>query len=131
MLNYHVCIAEAYAREIHMTNISEVIGTNDIKLKCSYTTDPNDRVSGVTFLAVNDTTDKFDAIAESTVFSSQPELFAYGVYLFGSANITKFSDEVVLTFNDLKCKHERSYRCMLSVHNTSPTNSTPMQLFVQ
>ncbi|CAC5408232.1 unnamed protein product [Mytilus coruscus] len=117
-----------------MTNTSEVIDTDGIQLRCSYTTDPNDRVSGVTFLAENDTTDNFVYIAESTIFSSQPALFSYGVYLFGSANITKFStslSEVALTFNNLKCKHERKYKCRLGVHNTLPTDSAPMQLFVQ
>ncbi|CAC5408231.1 unnamed protein product [Mytilus coruscus] len=117
-----------------MTNISEILGTDGVKLRCSYTTDPNDRVSGANFLAENDTTDNFVYIAESTVFSSQPELLDYGVYLFGSANITKLSDspsEVVLTFNNLKCKHERNYKCRLGIHNTLPTDSTPMQLFVQ
>lgn len=116
-----------------MTNISEVIATNDIKLRCSYTTDPNDRVIGVSFFAAN-VSDNYVNIAESTVFSSQPELLPYGVYLFGSAIITKLSDspsEVVLTFNNLKCMHERKYRCKLSVFNTAPTASAPMQLFVQ
>ncbi|CAC5408233.1 unnamed protein product [Mytilus coruscus] len=116
-----------------MTNISEILGTNGIKLRCSYTKDSNDRVSGVTFLTVNDS-DIFVKIAEATIFSIQPELLPYGVYLFGSANITKFSDspsEFVLTFNNLICKHERNYICRLAVQDTLPTYSAPMQLFVQ
>ncbi|VDI77719.1 Hypothetical predicted protein [Mytilus galloprovincialis] len=117
-----------------MANVSEVLGTNSIKLRCLYTTYPNDKVSGVNFRAINDSTDTFVDIAESTIFSPQPQLLPYGVYLFGSANITKLSalpSEVVLTFNDLKCKHERSYKCRLSVHNALLTESAPIQIIVR
>ncbi|CAG2190563.1 unnamed protein product [Mytilus edulis] len=75
----------------------------------------------------------FINIAESSIFSPYTKLLPYGVYLFGSANITKLSDsqsEVVLTFNDLKCKHERNYKCTLSVHQAAPTDSAPMDIFV-
>lgn len=125
---------EAYTREVHMTNIIENAGTDGIKLRCSYTKDPGDQVSGINFLAINDTTDTFVDIAESSVFSPQPTLLSYGVFLFGSANITKLSDsqsEVVLTFNDLNCKHERNYTCILSVHKASPTDSAPIEIFVR
>lgn len=117
-----------------MANVSEVLGINSIKLRCLYNTDPNDKVSGVNFLAINDSTDTFVDIAESTVFSPYTNLQPYGVYLFDSANITKLSDlpsEVVLTFNDLKCKHERNYKCRLSVNNAPLTESAPIQIIVR
>ncbi|XP_052072191.1 uncharacterized protein LOC127710402 [Mytilus californianus] len=118
-----------------MTNISEVVGTDGINLKCVYANDHGDLVTGVDFFAINDSTDSFVKIAESTLSMSNPtKLLPYGEYLFGSAYITKLSDlpsEVVLTFNDLKCKHERSYRCRLSVHSAVPTHSAPIQIFVR
>ncbi|CAC5408237.1 unnamed protein product [Mytilus coruscus] len=114
------------SREVHMTNTSEVLGTDGIKLRCLYTKDPADQVTGVNFLVKSDATDTFVNIAESSVFTSQPKLLPTGVYLFGSAYITKLSDlqsEVVLIFNDLKCQ--------LSVHQAAQTDSVPMQIFVR
>ncbi|XP_071131771.1 uncharacterized protein [Mytilus edulis] len=116
-----------------MTNISEILGTDGIKLRCLYTKDPDDQVSGINFLAENVSTETFINIAESSIFSPYTKLLPYGVYLFGSANISKLSDsqsEVVLTFNNLKCKHERNYKCTLSVHQAAPTDSAPMDIFV-
>ncbi|XP_076072199.1 uncharacterized protein LOC143044190 [Mytilus galloprovincialis] len=123
--------SEILAREVYMRNVSALLGTDDIDLRCFYTTDPVDTLVGVDFFAKNESSDTFADVVQVILLNYKLKLLPYGEYLFGSVNITTVLSEVVLSFNDLKCKHERSYRCGLNIYSEAPIYSEPIDIFVQ
>lgn len=86
-------------------------------MNCSFIS--NTTIFVVKFSAENDI-GSFVDICVSSVVSLKSTLLPYGDDLFGSNNTTIShldlkSTSVVLTFNELKCKHERSYKCRVTI----------------
>ena len=124
----NVIITDIDGREAFMNgNITELFGSNETELKCTFSKDRGDFMSAVIFLAENPS--QFEPIAQFPVFNyTISTLTSFGIYLFGNVtlnSITNSSSEAVIVFHNINCIHEREYKCRLDVFpNGNYTNGT-------
>ncbi|CAC5399958.1 unnamed protein product [Mytilus coruscus] len=102
-------------REIHISeSVAGLIGQNDTEIQCTFILEEGDAISSVSILAENLTDNQFQPIAafvqDQIVF-----LLPFGKILFEHYTVEKTEKELLLVFDDLRCKHGRQYRCSLTV----------------
>ncbi|CAC5399957.1 unnamed protein product [Mytilus coruscus] len=91
-----------------------LIGQNDTEIKCTFILEEGDIISSVSILAENLTNNQFQPIVAS-VKEHIAFLLPFGQILFENYTVEKTEKELLLVFDDLRCKHERQYRCSLKV----------------
>lgn len=103
-----------------------------MKLNCTFNIKHEDTFTFISLAAQNLTTGKFENIAGASSETNH-RLQPFGLYLFGNETTAlEFVKNVfMLKFNNLRCIHERQYKCVLGVNfGEKPINSDIMQIYV-
>ncbi|CAG2222404.1 CNTN3 [Mytilus edulis] len=109
--------------EVHINgNITAEANSNDITLECSFSLRDGDAFYSTALTAENATTDKFIEIA-GYLRNSKPLFTPFGMDLFGNAisliNFDETRNMFKLAFDNVTCRHERRYKCLLLVTSSS------------
>ncbi|CAC5357739.1 CNTN6 [Mytilus coruscus] len=103
--------------EVHINdNITAKAYSNGNSLKCSFTLENGDNLLAIALTAQNGTLDNFEEIAGFRI-NTKPQFTSFGMDLFGNeTTFIKFEETqkaFMLAFNNLTCRHERQYKCLL------------------
>lgn len=108
-----------FSSEVNINdNITAEAYSNGIMLNCSFDIRNGDAFGSIVLAAENLTTGKFQDIAGS-FGDENPLITSFGINVFGNETnvliVEKSENSLLITFNNVMCKHERQYKCYLGV----------------